>query len=141
MAAIEHFNTIKAPASKIYEALTTEAGQAEIWTTDLRVKPEVGFVCEFRFGKDIDQMKITHLDPEKRIEWLCVASDPQWVGTIISFELIPDNDKTHIRLKQDGWKEVNDFYRSCNYHWAWFLYSLKCYCEEGKGIPYQRRKF
>jgi uncharacterized protein YndB with AHSA1/START domain len=141
MAAIEHFNTIKVPASAVFAALTTPEGLGEIWTTELTVKPEPGFINEFHFGKDTDKMKITQLERDKKVEWLCIGSDPEWIGTTISFELLPEGDKTHIRLKQDGWREVNDFFRSCNYHWGWFLYSLKCYCEEGKGIPYQRRKF
>lgn len=141
MAAIEHFNTIKAPAAKVFQALSTQEGLAEIWTRELNVKPELGFINEFKFGNELDLMTVIKLEPDKRIEWLCVQSDPEWVGTVISFEMIENGEKTNIRLKQDGWKEVNDFYRSCNYHWAWFLYSLKCYCEDGKGIPYQDRKF
>lgn len=141
MPSIEHLNTIKAPASKIYEALVTQQGLGEVWTTDLVVKPEVGVVNEFRFGNETDRMKITRLEPEKRIEWLVMESDPQWIGTVISFDLSENNGVTSVVLKQEGWKEVTDFYRFCNYHWAWFLYSLKTYCEEGNGIPYQRRKF
>ena len=141
MASIEHLNTIKAPASKVYEALTTQQGLGEVWTTELNVKPEIGFINEFRFDKDTDQMKNTDLQPEKKVEWLCIDSDPQWVGTIISFELSENNGITTVVLKQEGWKEVTDFFRFCNYHWGWFLYSLKHYCEEGEGFPYQRRKF
>lgn len=141
MPAIELLNTIKTSAAKVYEALTTEEGLTETWTTDLEIKSGVGEINEFRFGKDVDRMKTTLLDPGKKIKWLCVQSDPEWIGTVISFELSEKNNVTTIILKQEGWKEVNDFFRSCTYHWGWFLYSLKCYCEEGKGFPYQRRKF
>lgn len=141
MAAIEHFNTIKVPVSKVYEALSTQQGLSEVWTMQLQVKPEIGFVNEFTFGNETDKMKVTRLIPNKLIEWECIDSAPEWIGTIISFELIDKGEKTDIRLKQDGWEEVGDFFRSCNYHWGWFLYSLKCYCEDGHGIPYQRRKF
>jgi len=141
MPSIEHLNTIKVPASKVYEALTSQEGLAEVWTTELTVKPQEGFTNEFHFGNDIDKMQITKLEPGKWVEWLCVQSDPQWVGTVISFDLSEDKGVTTVVLKHDGWKEVTDFYRFCNYHWGWFLYSLKNYCEEGVGFPYQRRKF
>lgn len=141
MASIEMLNTIKVPVTKVYEALTTQAGLAEVWTTDLEVKPETGFINQFRFGADVDQMQIVALNAGQKIKWLCVASDPQWIGTTISFDLSEKNGVTTVVLKHEGWKDVTDFFRFCNYHWGWFLYSLKLYCEEGAGIPYQRRKF
>lgn len=141
MPAIEHLNIIKAPAAAVFEALTTQQGLAEVWTTDLNVSPETGFVNEFRFDAETDLMEVTLLEKDRRIAWLCLQSDPQWIGTTISFDLSEEQGKTTVRMKQDGWKELTDFYRYCNYHWGWFLYSLKCYCEDGRGIPYQRRKF
>jgi uncharacterized protein YndB with AHSA1/START domain len=141
MPSIEHLNTIKTPVSKVYEALSTQEGLSEVWTTRLTVQPEIGFVNEFHFGKDIDKMRVTELQPGRKIEWKVLESDPQWIGTVISFSLSEENGVTTVVLKQEGWKEVTDFYRFCNYHWGWFLYSLKSYCEEGKGHPYQRRKF
>jgi uncharacterized protein YndB with AHSA1/START domain len=138
---IEHLVTIKVPALKVYEALTTRHGLGEVWTTELRVKAEIDFVNEFVFDKETDRMKITELNPGKKVEWLVIESDPQWIGTVISFELSEKNNLTTVVLKQQGWKEVTDFYRFCNYHWGWFLYSLKHYCENGEGFPYQRRKF
>lgn len=141
MASIEQLNTVKVPALKVFEALTTQEGLAEVWTTVLNVKPETGFINEFTFDKDTDRMKVIRLIPGQKVEWLVMESDPQWIGTVISFDLSERNGVTTVVLKQEGWKEVTDFYRFCNYHWGWFLYSLKTYCEEGKGIPYQARKF
>lgn len=139
--SIEHLNTIKVPAVKVYDALTTRHGPAEVWTTELNVKSEIDFVNEFTFDKETDRMKITQLQPGKKVEWLVIESDPQWIGTVISFELLERDNVTTVVLKQEGWREVSDFYRFCNYHWGWFLYSLKHYCENGEGFPYQRRKF
>ena len=139
--SIEHLNTIKSSPAKVYDALTTHEGLSEVWTLELVVKPEIGFINEFVFGQERDRMKITQLDPGKRVVWLVVDSDPQWVGTVISFELARLENITSVVLKQEGWKELTDFYRFCNYHWGWFLYSLKHYCEKGTGFPYQRREF
>ena len=139
--SIEHLNTIKVPAIKVYDALTNRDGLAEVWTTELNVNAEIDFVKEFTFGKETDRMKITELRPGKKVEWLVIESDPQWIGTVISFELSESDYLTTVILKQEGWREINDFYRFCNYHWDWFLYSLKHYCENGEGFPYQRRKF
>ncbi|SKB82474.1 SRPBCC family protein [Dyadobacter psychrophilus] len=142
MEKIEHINYIKVPVAKVYEALTTQEGLAAVWTTDLVVKPEIGFVNEFGFGdEDYTKMKIVELSQNKRIEWECIESDPEWVGTGISFELSEKNGVTSVVLKHFNWRELTEFYQFCNYNWAIFLFSLKIYCEDGAGTPYQRRKF
>lgn len=142
MEEIEHINYIKTPVSKIYEALTTQEGLSAIWTTKLIVKPEVGFVNEFDFDDEYaTKMKITTLTKDKRIVWECIASDPEWVGTGISFDLEEKKGVTSVVLRHYAWRERTEFYQWCNYNWAMFLLSLKSYCEEGKGTPYQERKF
>ena len=141
MENIEHLMTIKTAPSKVYEVLTTEKGLGEIWTKTLTVKPELGFINEFAFGAAVDKMKIVELVENKRIAWDVLESDPEWVGTTITFDLEDKNGNTIITLKQLNWRAVTDLFRACSYNWAFFLYSLKLYCEEGKGIPYQSRKF
>ncbi len=142
MANIEHLQTVHAPASKVYETLTTAEGLSEIWTNELIVNNQVGFVNEFRFGSDdVTKMKIEELIPNKKVVWHCIDSDAEWIGTMISFDIEEKNGKSFLTLRHMNWKEVTPFYRSCNYNWAFFLYSLKCYCEDGEGIPYHKRKF
>ncbi|RJX37999.1 SRPBCC domain-containing protein [Paenibacillus pinisoli] len=142
MADIEHLQIVKASAADVYFALTTAKGLSEVWTNELTVHELVGAVNEFQFGSDdLTKMQIVELIPGERIEWLCVESDPEWVGTSLSFELEEKKGKTYVTFRQTNWAKVTDFYRSCNYNWAMFLYSLKLYCEEGQGMPFQRRKF
>ena len=142
MEKIAHCNYIKVPAAKVYEALTTQEGLAAVWTTELIVKPEVNFINEFGFGEGYDtKMKVVELSENKRVEWECIESDPEWVGTGISFELNEKDGVTKIILKHFGWRELTEFYQWCNYNWAMFLLSLKSHCEDGAGTPYQKRKF
>lgn len=142
MVNIEHLQTVNVPASTVYEALTTAKGLSEIWTNELLVNDQIGCVNEFRFGgKGLTKMRIDELVPNKKILWECVDSDPEWIGTTISFDMEEKNGKTSILFRQMNWEEVTAFYRICNYNWALFLYSLKQYCEEGVGIPYHKRKF
>lgn len=141
MEKIEHINYIKAPIANVYEALTTQAGLSAVWTEELLVKPEVGFINEFSFGdNDLTKMKIIELSPNKRILWECVDSDPEWIGTKISFDLTEKNGTTAIVLKHFDWRELTEFYQWCNYNWAMFLLSLKSHCEDNEGTPYQKRK-
>ncbi|MFC6333550.1 SRPBCC domain-containing protein [Paenibacillus septentrionalis] len=142
MANIEQLQTVRAPTAQVYKALTTAEGLSEVWTRELTVYNQVGETNEFNFGEnDLTKMKIIDLSSPSKIEWLCTESDPEWVGTTISFELSEKNGKTDIILKHMNWKEVTNFYRFCNYNWAMFLYSLKSYCEDDTGHPYQDRTF
>ena len=142
MQDIEQINYIKTPIAKVYKALTSEEGLGQVWTKKLIVKPEIDFINEFDFDEaDITKMKIIELKENSKIVWECVASDPEWVGTKISFELSEKDDTTTVVLKHSNWRELTDFYRWCNYNWAMFLFSLKLYCEEDKGTPFQERQF
>ena len=130
MHSIEHINYIKAPVSVLYRTLTTEDGLAQIWTKKLNVKPETGYINEFDFDEGyITRMKIIKLHENNKITWECIASDQEWIGTRISFELTEIDGRTTILLKHSNWRELTDFYRWCNYNWAMFLYRLKTYCE------------
>lgn len=142
MEKIEHINYIKAPIATVYKALTTQGGLSAIWTEELIVKPELGFINEFNFGdNDNTKMKVIELVQNQRVLWECLDSDPEWVGTKISFDLIEKNGITSIVLKHFDWRELTEFYQWCNYNWTMFLLSLKSYCEDGEGTPYQKRKF
>lgn len=142
MANIEHINYIKVPASEVYKALTTEKGLSEVWTRELKVRPEEGFINEFDFDDGYaTKMKIDHLDENRKIVWNCVASDPEWIGTSVIFNLTEKDGVTTVTLNHANWKEVTEFYRWCNYNWGMLLLSLKTYCEDGKGLPFQERKF
>jgi uncharacterized protein YndB with AHSA1/START domain len=142
MEKIELINYIKSQVTDVYETLTTEKGLSETWTKKLSVKPELGFVNEFFFVDERPiQMKITELETDKRIVWECLGYEPEWIGSFISFDLAEKKGSTSVVLRHLNWKELNEFYRWCNYNWAIFLYSLKTYCEEGAGVPFQKRKF
>lgn len=139
---IRTMNYIKVPAKVIYKALTTMDGLAEIWTKDCKVADREGTYHTFNFGPaDTVVFRIDALVPAKKVEWLCVQSDPDWEGTVVTFELQDLAGKSAVTLRHHGWKEVNAYFDYCSYNWSFFLYSLKRYCEEGRGIPYQDRKF
>lgn len=142
MANIEHINYIKVPAAVVYEALTTQDGLGKVWTNKLIVRPHINFINEFDFDDNYGtKMKVIELSEYQKVVWHCVESDAEWVGTEISFELTETDKVTSIVLKHTGWKEVTEFYRWCNYNWAMFLFSLKNYCETGKGEVFQERSF
>lgn len=94
MLNIEHRNYIKVPASIVYEVLTSSKGLGEIWTKKLDVQAKEGYINIFDFDEGyLTKMKILRLEPNSTIVWECIASDEQWVGTGVSFELT-EKDKS-----------------------------------------------
>jgi hypothetical protein len=84
-----------------------------------------------------NKMKVTETEKNKLVTWKCIEGPEDWVGTTISFTLSEDKDKnTIVKFEHNNWKEANDFYGSCNYHWGLFMKSLKTLCETGKGSPH-----
>jgi len=159
MPNIHHEVLIGAPAEKIYGVLTTQEGLAGWWTPDVKAKPERDSVARFGFGQGyFKEMKITDLQPSKRVNWLCITGADEWRGTTISFELQAadkgtllsshseladqiyqqrNGDKgTLLILHHDDWREYSPMFGECSYTWGQFLRSLKSLCEIGKGRPW-----
>jgi uncharacterized protein YndB with AHSA1/START domain len=135
MPEIRHNVTINATPEKVYEAITTQEGLANWWAKQTIAKPEVGFVNIFTFGTFRNEMKVTMLNPNKKVEWHCINSLEEWIGTKISFDLEEKNGRTILRFAHSGWKAVTDIFAGCNYDWGRFMTSLKSFCEKGTGTP------
>jgi uncharacterized protein YndB with AHSA1/START domain len=142
MAMIKHYVDIKAPAEKVYSALTEQTGLASWWTNETTAKPEVGFVIVFKFGgAHFTSMKVTKLVQNKLVCWDCVEGDKEWVGTKIQFELDENNGTTNLTFTHTGWASETLFLGICSFHWAGYMKSLRDYCETGKGIPNNNGRF
>jgi uncharacterized protein YndB with AHSA1/START domain len=137
MAEIRHFLHINAPPSKVYEAITEESGLKMWWTYDTKAIPEEGAILEFNFGERYhNEMKVVRLQPDQKVEWICLVGDSEWIDTTFVFDLELNKDKTILRFIHGNWRERTDFFASCNYHWGYYMQSLKLYCETGKGTPF-----
>ena len=159
MPGIYHELLIGAAVEKVYDALVTQEGLRAWWTPDAKAKPEVNSIAVFPFGPEyFKEMRITSLKPSSRVEWICIKGAVEWIGTTISFQLLPGDKKTiaHSRpeladqlqqqpnfdkgtlliFQQNNWKDHTPMFAECNYTWARFLRSLKFLCETGKGRPW-----
>ena len=127
--------TIKATSEKIYKAITTQEGIESWWCKNTTANPEPGFVNIFVFGKFRNEMKVTELIPNRKVEWNCINSIEEWIGTRISFDLEEKDGNTLLRFTHGEWRAVTDTFAGCNYDWALFMKSLKSFCETGAGTP------
>jgi len=138
MPDIKHYLVIKSTPQKIYQALTTKTGIASWWTPQTEIGSNINDTNIFDFGDRYhNEMKIIDLQPDKQVEWKCFVGDKEWIGTNLVFELEEKDNETVLRFTHGNWKEETDFYASCNFQWAYYLVSLKQYCETGTGTPFK----
>src|SRR5688572_29729224 len=104
MAEIRHNVVIKARPEKVFNAITTQEGLENWWTKQTTAKPEVGFVNIFTFGKFRNEMKVSTLVHNKKVEWKCIQSIDEWIDTNISFDLEEKEGKTILRFAHSGWR-------------------------------------
>jgi uncharacterized protein YndB with AHSA1/START domain len=131
------FNINTTDTSKVFNAITTQQGLSSWWTTGVQAKPEVNSIASFRFiPEHLMEMKVTNLEENKRVEWLCITGDKQWIGTKIIFNIEPQEDSINLRFSHIDWKDKSDLFAVCNYHWGLYMKSLKNFIETGQGDPH-----
>lgn len=136
MANILHRIAVKVTdPNLVYNALTTLEGLRGWWTEDTSGNPgKVDGTIAFRFAAGGFDMQVKALSREL-VQWEVIAGEPQWIGSVISWQLKQSDDYVIILFKHEGWKEVTEFMHHCSTKWAIFLMSLKDLLEKGEGAP------
>jgi uncharacterized protein YndB with AHSA1/START domain len=131
MADLHHEIEIEAPPEKVYEAITTTEGLRGWWTSDSVAEATVGSVAEFGFFNrgTVFRMQIDKLRPRKRVVWTCVGGPEEWQGTVLTWVLSREGDKTKLRFKHGKWRSSKGDFARCNSTWGALLYRLKSYAE------------
>ncbi len=138
MPDILHTFTVAAPAEVVFEALTTQGGLSAWWTEQTTAESGLGARLIFDFGERYhNDMTVVDLEPHSRVAWHVDEAHPEWVGTVITFDLERDGDVTRLRFGHRDWRETTDFFASCNFQWGRYMESLKRYCETGAGAPWR----
>jgi len=145
MNGIYHKIGIRTGAAEVIKALTTKAGLAGWWTTQVdgdfaSGSSSVGESIHFEFGhKAAFDMKVQELASE-RVRWECTSGPEDWVGSHIDFKLSPSTAPdggamTLVFFRHEDWKKESEFTAHCSMKWATFLLSLKNLVEVGRGQP------
>jgi uncharacterized protein YndB with AHSA1/START domain len=145
MATIYHRVSINAPATKVYEAISTAEGIGTWWDQQKPTQTDRGLVLEHNPGPEhgVVQLRVVELVPDTRVEWECISTHPTsspasaWTGTHFIFELAePDNTGssgsahkrdhvTTLDFRQIGYDEQSEFFGSNNFAWGQVLQNLK----------------
>ena len=140
MPDIFHDFPIAAPAARVFRAASTPADLDQWWTKKSSGKATKGAEWELWFGPDHDwRAVVSQSAPERSFEFKIVSSSPDWMGTLVGFELTAQQDNTQVRFHHTGWPEQNEHYRISCYCWAMYLRVLKRFLEHGDTVPYERR--
>ncbi len=136
MTDIVHRISIKAPAAKVFQAVSTRDGLKGWWTIHVDGVSEEGKQLTFRFPDQGPVMEVLELIPDEFIKWKCVDGIDDWKNTIVTFEMEEQDGGTDLFFAQSGWEEQSAFFAQCNTKWALFMLSLKEFCEQGQGHPF-----
>ena len=83
-------------------------------------------------------MRVSELDPGRRVVWEVLDGPPEWVGTRVSWDLRQEGDHAILLFRHAGWREEVEFMHHCSTKWAIFLMSLKSLLETGQGSPHPK---
>jgi len=141
MPDIVHRVGIKAPIAKVHAALTTLEGLAHWWTEDTVGDPGIGGEITFSFWsptKDLVgrmAMRVDAIAIPAEVRWTCVEGPPDWVDTVLTFQLAEHDGQTIVLFGHRAWAEATESMAHCSMKWAVFLLSLRAYVETGIGRP------
>jgi hypothetical protein len=114
MLDIVHEMEMNASPTDIVRALTTHATPSAWWLSEsiaMRVVEEKGD------------------DAGSRLEWRCTDGPPDWVDTIVTFELRRRGTETVVHLAHRRWQPQSALFARCATKWARFLMQLKTFVE------------
>jgi uncharacterized protein YndB with AHSA1/START domain len=139
MSSIKQEIRIQAPSSKVYDALTKQAGYRGWWNAVAEVPESVGGEAQLRFVKDGNpvnmRFRIDQAKPGESVRWSCIAHDmPSWVGTTLTWQLKEAGGATLLSFEHDGFQDAAP--NAVAQGWQHFLGSLKSYVETGTGQPW-----
>jgi predicted SnoaL-like aldol condensation-catalyzing enzyme/uncharacterized protein YndB with AHSA1/START domain len=139
MKTIIHVSDLSVPPERVFKALTTLGGLAAWWTTNVSGDAGPAGLIDFTFAGDFNpKLVVTSFDAPSRLSWRCIAGVGQWRENTFRFELQARDAGTRLRFRQDYASELSDDdYGSYNYHWGYYLESLRQYCETGAGKPFR----
>ncbi len=135
---IVHKIGIKAPLSKVREAVSTVAGVAGWWTRNTSGDSAPGGRIQVSFrkanGQEAGKMGF-EVCSDQEVSWRFENGPEEWLGTEVTFKLVQEGELTLVLFGHRNWREAGEFMAHCSMKWATFLLSLRQFVETGTGRP------
>jgi uncharacterized protein YndB with AHSA1/START domain len=141
MPDILHDFPVSAPASRVFDEVSTPAGLDRWWTLASEGRPVDGDTFRLDFGPGYDwRAEVRACEPGRSFELEMVDAMPDWLGTRVRFDLTDLGDgRTQVRFAHLGWPETSEHYRISSFCWAMYLRLLRRSVENGEVVPYEAR--
>lgn len=138
---IYHDLMIEADASKVYEAIVQPHHLENWWPLRASGEPQVGKPYNYHFSEEHDWYgRVIEVIPNQLFRLEMTDTDPDWLGTILHFEVQEKEKGVNLRFAHEQWREVNGHYRRTSYIWAMLLKGFKQYVEQGIILPFLERE-
>ena len=151
MHRILHKVTIEVPSKDVYKTVT-DVKELKNWfskNTSIEGKG-IGSKIKMGFGPGYHIMEVIELVEGKKVVWKVIESKgpndemdeemKAWDDTLITFNLeekklerLKGKTVTVLHFKHEDLPREDAYFADCNYHWAYFLTSLKNVAEGKKG--------
>jgi uncharacterized protein YndB with AHSA1/START domain len=139
MDTILHVVDVAAEPDRVFTAVTTEDGLSSWWTAKVSAPPvEVGSVIEFTFVPDVfnPRMRVDELAEPTTVVWSCVGGHEPWADARIRFDIRDHEGGTRLKFRQEYTSGDEESFGIYSFNWAYYLESLRKYCETGTGAPF-----
>ena len=131
---------VKAPADRVFSALTAPAGLDTWWTKTASGTPGPGAELHLGFGPGYDwRGTLTRYEPDSAFELHMTGAHEDWMDTRVGATLTEAGGTTTVRFYHTGWPAANEHWRISCYCWAMYLRLLRRNVEHGELVPYERR--
>jgi uncharacterized protein YndB with AHSA1/START domain len=128
--------TFASDADAVFDALT-DIDALTGWWTPAAGGTASGDTLRFLMGDQEVVMRVDEADRPSEVRWSVLVCEPapDWVGTTISFDLLPSSTGTELRFQHHGLNPSLECYGMCYAGWTRHLVSLVDYVDQGAGTP------
>jgi hypothetical protein len=134
MALIYERIQVNATAKTIYHLLSTISG-IQNWlpkSAGWKITGDEGLdgVLNVQHGTEARyELQFIDLSPVESLEWLCVAGNPEWIGTTIEFLIVGRGKNSSVKLTHRGWAGKSESYHHYTQRWKIHMLNIKTAAE------------
>lgn len=139
--SIYHNFVIKAPAAKVFKAISLPEHLDNWWPLKSSGAPVLGTTYNFNFTDAYNWFgTVAKCIPNASFHIKMTDADADWNLTTFGFDLEEKEGGTSVQFSHTNWPACNVEFKQSSYCWAILLNGLKNYVEKGIIIPFEERE-
>jgi uncharacterized protein YndB with AHSA1/START domain len=130
MPDIRHSIEIGVSPESLFRLVSSADGLSQWWAQDTRPADRGAVELGFFNRATTYRLHPEGMVPGRSAVWRC-DTGKEWAGTRIVFALETAKAGTLLRFEHAAWREISDYFVSCNTTWGGLMFRLKA-AAEGK---------